>query len=51
MKYDNMTPVAIVTWKRPVVRPRTCFGEHSDTKAGATAEIAPIPIPEMTRPE
>ena len=39
-----------MSWKRPVIRPRTSFGEHSATYAGATAEIAPMPTPEMIRP-
>lgn len=50
IKYDSMTPTATMIWNRPVIRPRTSFGEHSETKAGATAEIAPIPTPAMTLP-
>lgn len=37
-------------WNKPVIRPRTSFGEHSETYAGDTAEMAPIPMPDMTRP-
>ena len=50
MKYEIMTPMATMIWNRPVIRPRTSFGEHSDTYAGATAEIAPTPTPATTRP-
>ena len=38
------------TWARPVILPRTSFGEHSETKAGATAEMPLMPKPEMVRP-
>ncbi len=50
IKYDIMTPTATMIWKQPVMRPRTSFGQHSDTNAGATAEMAPIPTPATTRP-
>ena len=49
-KYEIITPVATMIWKRPVILPRTSLGAHSDTKAGETAEMPPIPNPEMTRP-
>lgn len=39
-----------MTWKVPVILPRTSLGEHSDTYAGATADIPPMPNPEITRP-
>lgn len=50
MKYESMTPTATMIWKSPVIRPRTSLGEHSDTNAGATAEMAPMPRPATTRP-
>ena len=39
-----------MTWKVPVILPRTSLGEHSDTYAGATADIPPMPNPDITRP-
>jgi hypothetical protein len=39
MKYEIITPTATVIWNRPVILPRTSFGEHSETNAGATALI------------
>ena len=42
--------MATMIWNNPVILPRTSLGEHSDTYAGETAEIAPIPKPDMTRP-
>ena len=50
IQYDSMTPTATMIWNKPVIRPRTSLGEHSETYAGATAEMAPIPTPATTRP-
>ena len=50
IKYESMTPIATMIWNMPVMRPRTSLGQHSDTNAGATAEIAPMPSPAITRP-
>ncbi|KAJ7455794.1 hypothetical protein FB451DRAFT_1184088 [Mycena latifolia] len=39
------------TWNRPVMRPRTSLGLHSETNAENNAQIPPMPIPVITRPE
>lgn len=31
MKYEIITPTATMIWKRPVIRPRTSLGLHSET--------------------
>jgi hypothetical protein len=31
IKYEIMTPMATMIWNIPVMRPRTCVGEHSLT--------------------
>ena len=31
IKYESMTPMATMIWNIPVMRPRTCVGEHSHT--------------------
>lgn len=42
--------MATMIWNMPVILPRTFFGQHSETYAGATAEMPPMPRPETTRP-
>jgi len=47
---EKINKALTMTWKVPVILPRTSLGEHSDTYAGATADIPPMPNPEITRP-